>query len=217
MPVPEAPRGVPSEQITAILPLADSLYDSTSREPTLVNQARNELSLLRLVLDATRTSLALLCVDYPVVAIDNALAGCRVALLELEELHRQADEVGPVNPLSDIRGRFSSLIFELNVMNADMMMFVDPGAVTDVRTEELTISLDPHKPMLTNSCGVTLKMCEQGSESPLLSQTFLMMLLRRVRKMKHGTSFKMNCMMLALYPNGQIKTMAISFQPYDML
>ncbi|KAJ5444483.1 uncharacterized protein N7458_008355 [Penicillium daleae] len=122
MPVPEAPRGVPSEQITDILPLADSLYDSTSREPTLVNQARNELSLLRLVLDATRTSLALLCVDYPVVAIDNALAGCRVALLELEELHRQADEVGPVNPLSDIRGRFSSLIFELSVMNADMMI-----------------------------------------------------------------------------------------------
>lgn len=216
MSVPQAPRGSPSEQIAAILPLVDALYDSTSREPTLINQARNELSLLRSVVDATRTSLTLLCVDYAVVALGQTLDGCRVALLELEELHRQADEVGPVNPLSDIRGRFSSLIFELSVINADILMYVDPGPVSKVMTQALTYCLDPRKPMSTVCCRATLKMFERGSESLQLSPVFSMMLLQRARKTKHGTNCKMNCTMSVLYPSGRTKTMAISFQHYEM-
>jgi hypothetical protein len=138
MSVPQAPRCSLSEQIAAILPLADCLYDSTTREPTLINQARNELDLLRSVVGLTKTSLALLCVDYPVVALEEALGGCRRALLELEQLHQEAGEVGLANPLSDIRERFSSLIFELSVMNADMMMCVDYGPVPEVKTQALT-------------------------------------------------------------------------------
>jgi hypothetical protein len=122
MSVPQAPRGSPSEQIAAILQLAEALYDATGREPTFIDQARNELSLLRSIVDATRTSLTLLCGDYTVVALSKALDGCRAALEELQELHRQADEVGPVNALSDVRGHFSSLIFELSVINADILM-----------------------------------------------------------------------------------------------
>ncbi|CEJ53979.1 hypothetical protein PMG11_00308 [Penicillium brasilianum] len=122
MSVPQAPRGSLSEQIAAILQLAEALYDATGREPTFIDQARNELSLLRSVVDATRISLTLLCGDFTVVALSQVLDGCRAALEELEELRRQADEVGPVNPLSDIRGRFSSLIFELSVINADILI-----------------------------------------------------------------------------------------------
>lgn len=217
MSVPQAPRCSLSEQIAAILPLADCLYDSTVREPTLINQARNELDLLRSVIDLTRTSLVLLCVDYPVVALEEALGGCRLALLELEELHQQAGEVGPENPLSDIRERFSSLIFELSVMNADMMMCVDSGPVSEVRTQVLTYSLDHRRPMSTACCEVILKMFERGSESLHLSHMPLMMLPQKQRRMKHGNSCKMNCMTLALYPSGRIKTTAISFQPYGML
>jgi len=124
MSVPPASRGSPSDQIAALLPLIDTLHDFTSQEPTLINQACNELSLLRSVLDATRAALALLCVDYPVVILGRALDCCHLALAELEELHQRAGEVGPVNPMSDIRGRLASLIFELNVMNVDMMMYV---------------------------------------------------------------------------------------------
>lgn len=124
MSVPPASRGSSSEQIVALLPLIDTLHDFTSQEPTLINQARNELALLRSVLGATRAALALLYVDYPVVALGEALDGCHLALADLEELHQRAGEVGPENSLSDIKGRFASLIFELSVMNADMMMYV---------------------------------------------------------------------------------------------
>ncbi|KAJ5156969.1 uncharacterized protein N7482_008069 [Penicillium canariense] len=120
MPLPQALRGSLSEQFAAVRPLADSLYDSIGREPTLINQARDELDLLRVVLDVTETSSALLCVDNP-PALGRTLESCRLALVELEKVHHR-DEVRSLSPLSDIRARFSSLIFELSVMNADMMI-----------------------------------------------------------------------------------------------
>lgn len=217
MSVPQAPRGSPSEQIAAILQLAEALYEATGREPTLIDQARNELSLLRSVVNATRISLTLLCGDFTVVALSQVLDGCRAALEELEELRRQADEVGPVNPLSDIRGRFSSLIFELSVINADILMYVDLGPVSKIIAQALTYFVVPHKPMSTVCCRVTLKMFERGSESLELSQVFSMMLLQRARKMKHGTNYKLNCTMLVSYLSGRTRTMAISYQHYDML
>ena len=138
MSVPPASRGSSSNQIAVLLLLIDTLHDFSTQEPTLINQARNELALLRSVLDATRAALVLLCVDYPVVALDRALDSCHLALAELEELHQRAREVGPVNPLSDIRGRLASLIFELNVMNVDMMMYVWFWLVFEVLRPMLT-------------------------------------------------------------------------------
>lgn len=57
---------------------------------------------------------------------EKTLQSCHHALLDLQKLQAIGSGVGPQSQISDIRARFSDLIFELSVMNANMMMCVVP-------------------------------------------------------------------------------------------
>lgn len=115
----QAPRD-PLHQLSAIRLLATSLYDSTLRSSTL-SQAQNELSLLIAVLGVTKTSSTLWCTDFSRPALVT-LQSCYAGLLDLERLQQSPREAEPQHQISDLCARFSSLIFELGVMNADMTM-----------------------------------------------------------------------------------------------
>lgn len=116
---------VPSHQLATIRPLADSLYDSTRQSTALINQAHNELGLLLAVLAATEARSSHLYADRSPPALDQKLESCHAILLDIETLQTNPGEVGLQAHITEIRGRISSLVFELNVMNADMVMFVN--------------------------------------------------------------------------------------------
>ena len=111
-------------------PLANSLYDSTCSSTDLMNQAQNELSLFLMVLATTETQLSFSshCASPE---SEKTLRSCHHALLDLQKLQAigSGSGVGPQSQISDIRARFSDLIFELSVMNANMMMCVVSSTV----------------------------------------------------------------------------------------
>ncbi|KAJ5179137.1 hypothetical protein N7492_002347 [Penicillium capsulatum] len=114
----QVPRD-PSHQLSTLRPLAASLYDSTCRSSAL-SQAQNELGLLVALLSATEAYSSLLCTDYSRPALTTTLQHCHSGLVDLQRLQRSPRERGLENLISNICARFSSLIFELSVMNADM-------------------------------------------------------------------------------------------------
>ncbi|KAJ5139509.1 hypothetical protein N7448_002917 [Penicillium atrosanguineum] len=102
-------------------PLVDSLYDSSRGSTDLINQAQNELSLLLAVLRTAETQLSFSS-HHASPEIQKTLQSCHHALLDLQKLQGIEGGVGPQGQISDIRARFSDLIFELSVMNANMMI-----------------------------------------------------------------------------------------------
>ncbi|KAJ5121784.1 hypothetical protein N7526_008721 [Penicillium atrosanguineum] len=85
-------------------PLVDSLYDSSRGSTDLINQAQNELSLLLAVLRTAETQLSFSS-HHASPEIQKTLQSCHHALLDLQKLQGIED-----------------LIFELSVMNANMMI-----------------------------------------------------------------------------------------------
>jgi hypothetical protein len=115
----------PFHQITTIKLLAESLHTATRNSTALTNQAQNELSLLLPVLSAIETyasSLGSDCTHVPV--LKKRLQSCHEVLLDLQKLHLQPDALGAQSLISDIRARFSSVVFGLSELNTNMMMFV---------------------------------------------------------------------------------------------
>lgn len=104
--------------------MADSLYDSTRGSTDLINQAQNELSLLQTVLRTAETQSSFLG-DRTSPELEKTLRGGHHALLDLQRLQAAPSEVGAQSQISDIRARLSDVIFELSVINANMMMCVD--------------------------------------------------------------------------------------------
>lgn len=115
----------PAHRIAAIRPLADELYKST-RGASLINQAQNEVELLLAVLSTAETQSSLLQQEKASPKFERTIEGCHSALLELQKLQKSDSGFGTQSQINDIRARFSDVIFELSVMNADMMMFVKP-------------------------------------------------------------------------------------------
>jgi hypothetical protein len=113
-----------SHHLATIRPLVDSLYDSTRQSTALINQTHNELGLLLAVLSATEARSSLLYADRSPPALDRKLESCHAILLDIEKLQNRPAEIGLQGRITEIRGRISSLVFELNLLNADMMMFV---------------------------------------------------------------------------------------------
>lgn len=109
----------PSHQLSTIRPLVTSLVDSTLQSSTL-SQAQNELSLLVAVLGATQ-EYSSLCTDFS-RPLAKTLQNCYSSLLDLQRLGQLSSDAEPQNRILNLRARFSSLIFELSVMNADMTM-----------------------------------------------------------------------------------------------
>ena len=107
----------PSHQLATIRPLATSLYDSTRRSSVL-SETRNELSLLVTLLGATEKSALSLDSSHP--ALPRILQKCHLVLLDLQKLQTLPSGSGLI---PDVRARFSSLIFELSALNADMSMY----------------------------------------------------------------------------------------------
>lgn len=134
----------PAHRIAAIRPLADELYEST-RGTSLINQAQNEVDLLLAVLSTAETQLSLLQQEKASPRFEKTIEGCHSALLELQKLHKSDGGFGTQSQINDIRARFSDLIFELSVMNADMMMFVET-VLQGITARVLTVSSDPRKP-----------------------------------------------------------------------
>ncbi|KAJ5224225.1 uncharacterized protein N7469_007728 [Penicillium citrinum] len=116
-------RAHSNQQLASIRPLADSLYESTCQSSALISQAHDELNLLLTVLAATEMRSSLLYVDHYPPALEQKLESCHEILLNIESLQKRSGEIGLHTPIMEIRGRISSLIFELNLMNADMMIF----------------------------------------------------------------------------------------------
>lgn len=112
-----------ARQIVDIRPLADELYAS-SRGVSLLNQTQNELVLLLSVLNTAETQSKLLQQAKPNGKFEKTIESCHSTLLELQRLQHLSGGVGTQSQINDIRARFSDLIFELSVMNADMMMYV---------------------------------------------------------------------------------------------
>lgn len=144
MALPQVPGAQPAHQIAVLRPLADSLYDSTRESTDLINQAQNELSLLLTVLGTAETQSSFLG-DRENPELEKTLERCHHALLDLQKLQNCPGEVGAQSQISDIRARFSDLIFELSIANANMMMFVYSLAAEMVRM--LTLSSDRRKLM----------------------------------------------------------------------
>lgn len=113
----------PASQIAAIRPLAIELYDAT-RGASLINQAQNELELLLAVLSTAENQSSLLKQESASPEFEKTISGCHVALSDLQKLQKSNGGFGTQSQISDIRARFSDLIFEMSVMNADMMMSV---------------------------------------------------------------------------------------------
>ncbi|CAI7620724.1 unnamed protein product [Penicillium manginii] len=117
------PSVVPfSHNLATIRPLVDSLYDSTRQSTALINQTHNELGLLLAVLSATEARSSLLYADRTPLALDSKLESCYAILLDVEKLQNNPAEIGLQARITELRARISSLVFELNVMNADMMI-----------------------------------------------------------------------------------------------
>ncbi|KAJ5219390.1 uncharacterized protein N7498_001489 [Penicillium cinerascens] len=121
MVLPQVPGTQPAHQIAVLRPLADSLYDSTRESTDLINQAHNELGLLLTVLGTAETQSSFLG-DRENPELEKTLERCHTTLLDLEKLQSCSEEVGPQSQISDIRARFSDLIFELSIANANMMI-----------------------------------------------------------------------------------------------
>jgi hypothetical protein len=132
MVLPQVPGAQPAHQIAVLRPLADSLYNSTRGSTDLVNQAQNELSLLQTVLCTAEAQTSFLA-HRASPALEKTLESCHRALLDLEQVQKCPGGVGLQSQISEIRARFSDLIFELSVMNANMMMCVDSLAAEMVR------------------------------------------------------------------------------------
>jgi hypothetical protein len=122
--LPQVPGVQPAQQIAVLRPLADSLYNSTRGSTDLINQAQNELSLLQTVLRTADTQSSFLG-DRTSPELEKTLRSCHHALLDLQRLQKAPNVVGAQSQISNIRARLSDLIFELSVMNANMMMCVD--------------------------------------------------------------------------------------------
>lgn len=115
----------PSHQIVAVRLLADSLYEATRGSTALTNQAQNELGLLLAVLGATEIYAASLgsdCTHIPV--LKKRLHSCYEVLLDLQKLNLHPDALGAQSQISDVRARFSSVVFALSELNTNMMMYV---------------------------------------------------------------------------------------------
>jgi hypothetical protein len=120
-----AKESQPPHQIGAIKLLAESLHSATRSSTALTNQAQNELGLLLAVLSATETyasSLGSDCTHLPV--LKKRLQSCHDVLLDLQKLHLQPDALGAQSLISDIRARFSSVVFGISELNTNMMMCV---------------------------------------------------------------------------------------------
>ncbi|CAI7594676.1 unnamed protein product [Penicillium pancosmium] len=111
-----------SHHLATIRPLVDSLYDSTRQSTALINQTHNELGLLLAVLSATEARSSLLYANRSPPALDRKLESCHAILLDIEKLQNRPAEIGLQGRITEIRGRISSLVFELNMLNADMMI-----------------------------------------------------------------------------------------------
>lgn len=122
----QTPAVPSSHHLATIRPLVDSLYDSTRQSTALINQTHNELGLLLAVLSATEARCSLLYEGRSPPALERKLENCHAILSDIEKLHNKPAEIGLQAHVTEIRARISSLVFELNVMNADMMMFVVP-------------------------------------------------------------------------------------------
>lgn len=108
-------------QIAVVRPLADELY-ACSRGTSLINQTQNELGLLLSVLSTAETQSGLLQQTKPNHEFEKTLESCYSTLLELQRLQQLNGDGGIQDQINEIRAKFSDLIFELSVMNADTMM-----------------------------------------------------------------------------------------------
>lgn len=112
----------PIAQLATVCPLADSLYDSTRLSTSHVSQAASELDLLLTVLASTRTY-TVLCRDTPLTTgLPEILELCRAILLDLQTVSSYPGGANSQHQINEIRSRLGSIIFELNMFNANMAM-----------------------------------------------------------------------------------------------
>ncbi|KAJ5782298.1 hypothetical protein N7457_004072 [Penicillium paradoxum] len=123
MSLQQAGSGPLLHQTAAVHLLTNSLYESTRWSTALTNQAHNELGLLQAVLSTTEVYASSLGTDCTHLGVLNKrLQSCHAVLLELQELQLHPDTFGAQSLISDIRARFSSLIFGLSEVNTNMMI-----------------------------------------------------------------------------------------------
>ncbi|KAJ5688586.1 hypothetical protein N7462_002978 [Penicillium macrosclerotiorum] len=115
-------------EIAAIGLLATSLYGSIYKSSNLTKRAHIEVGLLLDVLGVTELCCKLRREDYVPPALNRALGSCQSALQDLQRLEQASQEVELSSTLLEIQDRFSSLIFELNMMNVDMMISTQNNA-----------------------------------------------------------------------------------------
>ncbi|KAJ5526571.1 hypothetical protein N7513_010730 [Penicillium frequentans] len=109
----------PTAQLATICPLADSLYNSTRLSTSHMSQAASELDLLLTVLASTRTY-AVLCTDTPLTTgLLEILELCRAVLLDLQTVSSCPGGARSQHKINEIRSRLGSIIFELNMFNAN--------------------------------------------------------------------------------------------------